>query len=659
MRIGLDPRSARWISTRIGIVGAGMAVAFALVGARAVYLQAVRAEQLGSMARDQYVRQIEQKPRRGSITDRNGQLLAKSAEAESVFLDPREFPASRGRDLARLARTLQVDPKALERRVAQRGRFAWVKRRVSEDEANQVRALHLAGVDFVKETRRYYPAREVAGQVLGFVGDDGEGLEGVERAWDDSLQGESSHISLLRDAHGRSLLGEAPSPGRTLEGARVELTIDQGLQVATERALARAVEQAHAVSGMAVAVNPATGEILALANVPLLNPNVPRREDMRNRAVLDLFEPGSTMKTFVLARALEEGKLKPNEVLFCENGVFPVGGHVVHDHKGLGWATPARVMSASSNICAAKIGIRLGRDRLQQALLAFGLGEHTQVGIPGEPRGAVPYPRPEISLATMSFGQGLSATALQITMAMASIANGGVLVKPWLVRRVVDPATDEVLEEAVPTPVRRAVSPETAAQVTRWLVGVVEEPDGTGRRARLEGWRVAGKTGTAQKADPGGGYSADRHFSSFVGFAPASEPRVAIGVFVDEPRGEIYGGEVAAPVFREIAEFALKAKGVRPSGPPQPAWPPSRPRDRDGPLALPAEPAPRTAPLAGPGVAVPALEGLPARAALRLLEATDLDADVRGTGRVVAQVPRAGNVVGRGSRVRLVLAPPG
>ncbi len=309
---------------------------------------------------------------------------------------------------------------------------------------------------------------------------------------------------------------------------------------------------------------------------------------------------------------------------------------------------------------------RLGRDRLQQAFLAFGLGERTSIGIPGEPRGQVPYPRAEVSLATMSFGQGLSASALQVTMAMAAIANGGILMKPWLVRRVVDPAGGHADSEAVPTPVRRAVSAVSAAQMSRWLEGVVADADGTGKRARLEGWRVAGKTGTAQKADPvSGGYSADRHFSSFVGFAPADAPRIAIGVFIDEPKGEIYGGEVAAPVFRDIAEFALKAVGVAPTEHPvalsaAAATAAAVEPDRDDAPAVPSvELAPRRAARGADGVAVPSVEGLPVRSALRLLEASDLSGEVRGTGRVSGQLPRPGQIVSRGSRVRLTLAPPG
>src|SRR5512137_324931 len=568
MRARNDSRPTRWIAFRIGILAALLVAGFAVVAGRAVQLQVHQADRLGSLARDQYLRDLQQKPRRGAIVDRNGALLAGNAEADSIFADPREFAGGgRARDLVRLGKALQLDPKALEKRLARGGRFAWVKRRVSPAEADAVRALHLAGVGFVKETRRYYPRRELAGQILGIVGDDGEGLEGVEKAWDESLQGEAMRLPSLRDARGAHLLGSGPAPERVLEGARVELTIDQGLQNAAERALVQAVQQARAASGMAVAIDPATGEILALATAPLLNPNAPRREDLRNRAVLDTFEVGSTAKAIVLARALDEGAITPTTAVFCENGRWAVGKHTIHDHKGLGWVPPARVMAASSNIGAAKVGGQLGRERLQQAFLAFGFGERTQVGIPGEPRGQIPFPKAEISLANMSFGQGLTATPLQITLAMGAIANRGTLMKPWIVRRVVDPVSGDVLSEAVPTPVRRVISAATAAQISLWLEGVVADADGTGKKARLEGWRVAGKTGTAQKADGAtGGYSADKRFSSFVGFVPADAPRVVLGVFIDEPKGDVYGGDVAAPVFRELAEHALKARGVPTTG---------------------------------------------------------------------------------------------
>jgi cell division protein FtsI (penicillin-binding protein 3) len=329
---------------------------------------------------------------------------------------------------------------------------------------------------------------------------------------------------------------------------------------------------------------------------------------------------------------------------------------------------PSRILAASSNVGAAKIGARLGREGLHDVLTAFGFGERPGSGLAGEAKGSLPFPRAEITLATQSFGQGLTASPLQITAAMGAIANGGNLVRPHVIKRVIDPNTGEVLDEPGPELVRRAVSAETAATISRWLVGVIEDPKGTGKRARLDGWRVAGKTGTAQKADPvTGGYSADRRFSSFVGFAPADAPRVVIGVYVDEPKGDVYGGEVAAPAFREIAEYAMKMLGVPPTGAAVASAPSAstagpaaaaEPEEDDDPPPVEAAD-PRTARLPGGAVAVPSLAGLPARVAIRKLEDADLGAELTGSGKVVSQVPPAGRVVSRRTRVRMTLAPAG
>jgi cell division protein FtsI (penicillin-binding protein 3) len=315
-------------------------------------------------------------------------------------------------------------------------------------------------------------------------------------------------------------------------------------------------------------------------------------------------------------------------------------------------------VASSSNIGAGKIAQRLGRERLQRTLLAFGFGERTGTGLPGEPRGQVPYPRAEVSLATMAFGQGVTASALQTTAAAAAIANGGLLLRPQLVRRVVDPVGARTLFEVEPVVVRRAASPQAAAQVARWMELVLTDGEGTGKRARLDGWRAAGKTGTAQKADPvSGGYSADKRFSSFVGFAPVPDPRVVVGVFIDEPRGEIYGGEVAAPVFKEVVEHALRALGVPPDAAavraPEPA---AAPEEAPRPSV---EAALRSARSGEAGVAVPLLLGLPARSGLKVLEAVGLLGETSGSGLVSAQSPAAGVVVERGSRVRLRLQPRG
>ncbi|MFL5301109.1 MAG: penicillin-binding protein [Anaeromyxobacteraceae bacterium] len=670
----------RWIAARMALVALCLAAGFVAVAAKAVKLQVLEQPKLHAFGAGQWDTFIELKPRRGVITDRNGEPLATSVPTDSVAVHP-ELLAAQPRELrAGIARALALDPGSVEAKLAKGGKFAWLKRRVSPAESAAVKALapwrHLAGrdraramrargVSLVEESRRYYPA-QVAAQLVGLVSDDGDGVEGLERVMDDALQGDAARIKSLRDALGNPVLGEAPVAPVKLEGARVVLTIDGALQHAAEAALARAVAGARAAAGMLVAIDPATGEVLALANAPTFNPNRPgARAPIRNRAVLDTFEPGSTFKIFTVAGALDAGVLRPGDAIDCEDGSYRVGSHRIHDHKALGWATPDRIIATSSNIGAAKIGARLGRERLQKTLLAFGFGEKVGLDLPGEPRGQVPFPRAEVSLATMSFGQGVTASALQITAAAAALANGGMLMKPLLVRRVVDAASGATIEDGVPSPVRRAASRETAATLARWLEGVVTEPDGTGKKARIDGWRVAGKTGTAQKADAvTHRYSVDKRFSSFVGFAPADAPRIAIGVFIDEPRGDVYGGDIAAPVFREVADLALKSLGAPPSEgaeiaaaapPAQPAAPGAS--DEGDEVAPPAIEEARA--LGDGAVAVPALAGLPARLALKALEERDLVGEVQGSGRVTAQIPPAGEVVERGARVRLVLAPRG
>jgi cell division protein FtsI (penicillin-binding protein 3) len=668
VRAGSDPRPTRWIAIRIVGVGVLLGLGFGGIGARAVQLGVLQRDRLASEARDQYVRQVVQKPRRGVITDRSGVLLAGSADAESVYADPALLV--RGGDpkraARRLAKALRLDARALEKKLSNAdSRFTWVKRRAAPGEVGAVKALGIAGIAVVPETRRYYPKSTLAAHLLGFVGDDGEGLEGAEHALDDVLRGELSRVASLRDGAGKMVFHDAPTTGSSREGARVELTIDTALQLATERALATAVQGSRAISGMAVALDPRTGEVLAMASAPAFNPNAPRRgETMRNRVVTDTYEPGSTLKTFTIAGALDRGVLAPLDAIDCENGRYAIGAHVIRDTHPLGWVGPSKILAQSSNIGAAKIGARLGRAGLYEALHAFGFGERAGVGLTGEHRGTLAPPRSDAALATNSFGHGLTATALQVTSAMGAIANGGVLVRPIVVKRVVDPVTGAVLEAARPEAVRQAVSRQTATIITRWLVGAVE--DGTGKRARLDGWRVAGKTGTAQKVDAvSGGYVNDRHFSSFVGFAPAEAPRVVVGVFLDEPKGEIHGGEVAAPAFREIVESALKMFGVPPTtvagdvGSPSPAAARELSSSGEAGGEGGASASTRDPSMPGDRVTVPSLAGLPARSAIRELERRDLIPELAGSGLVHAQAPVAGRVVTRGTRVRVTLTPPG
>ncbi|MFT3917757.1 MAG: penicillin-binding protein [Anaeromyxobacteraceae bacterium] len=674
MRPGPDPSALRWTALRTGAVGLLLAAGLAVVLGRAFQLQVLQREGLVDEMVDQYRRQLVLKPRRGVITDRAGVLLAGSADAKSVFADPRVLArdARRAEALRRLGAAVGVDQKTLQKKLARGGsRFAWLARRISPQQAAAVEKLiqetGVRGLALVPETRRYYPKVELASQLLGFVGDDGEGQEGLELARDADLQGEEERVRSLRDGAGRIALADAPET-EAREGARIELTLDQGVQLTAERALSAAVQRSRALSGVAVVLDPTSGEVLAMASYPPYNPNAARDPAIvRNRAVTDAFEPGSTMKVLTLSGALEHGSLAPTDAIDTGDGRLTVNAHVIHDHGGLGWVGPSKIIAASSNVGAAKVGMKLGRQRLQETFQAFGLGERTGVGLPGEAKGVVPLPRSDLDLASQSFGHHLLATPLQITAAFAAIANQGVLLEPHVVRRVVDPATGDVLEEAGRRVVRQVISQRTAETMTRWLVGVIEDPKGTGHRARLSAWQAAGKTGTARKIDPvSGTYVDDRHMSSFVGFAPVGAPRVVIGVWLDEPRGEVNGGDVAAPAFREIAEYALKMLNVAPA-PLALATPPPEPEPEAAPPAEDAEPeqepavelAAEDARPAGRNVTVPPLAGLPARTAIRNLEALQLEAVPSGAGRVVSQEPPAGRVVARGTRVRVRLAPAG
>ncbi|HLM47715.1 MAG TPA: penicillin-binding protein 2, partial [Myxococcaceae bacterium] len=557
--------NAKWLRLRVKLL------AFFFVGllmaafGRAVFLQVFERDKLRGLAQDQYVRQIEIPARRGDIFDRRGTPFAQSVEVDSIWVDPSMLPDVRQASRA-LAKALKLDVEDLQAKLGRARRFVWVKRQVTPREVEAVKALGLPGFGFTKEPKRFYPQKELGAHVVGMVGLDGHGLEGLELAFEDELSGQNSRLSGFRDAKGRKLMLTGAPDTLERQGAAVTLTLDRHLQFVAERALSRAVEEAKGVAGMAVVLDPKTGELLAIANHPRFNPNTPEKElraSVRNRAALDSFEPGSTMKSFVVASALEQKAIKPDDTFYCENGSWRVGRHTIHDTHQYGWLTPQRVLQVSSNICAAKIAQLLGRERLVKTYLDFGFGERTGLALPGEARGSLPFPKAEVSLATQSFGQGMTTTAVQLAAAWGALANGGTLMRPYLVSKVVDP-DGVVLLENRPTQVRQVVSQTTAKKVVSMLESVVTK-EGTAPKAAMEDYRVAGKTGTAQKADPvARGYS-DKRLASFVGMVPAENPRAVILVIVDEPKTDVYGGNVAAPAFKEIATAAMAHLAVPPS----------------------------------------------------------------------------------------------
>lgn len=665
------PDPLKGVGFRVGLVAFALVALLFVVFGRAIYLQVVEQERLGSLARDQYLRTIELSGRRGEIRDRHGGPLASSVEVDSIYVDPSLLPggeAARRTALERLAKTVHLSEEGtralLSRGLRPGTRFTWLKRRASPAVVAAVKALDLPGVATVKEARRFYPQKELAAQVLGFAGADGKGLEGLERQLDEELSGQGATVQGLRDARGRSLLAEEPVPVAHRSGNTVELTLDRTVQYLAEKALAKAVKETNAAAGTAVVLDPSTGEILALASRPTFNPNViPRadqREAVRIRAVTDSYEPGSTMKTFLVAGALDVGAITPKSLFDCEGGAWRVGRHTIHDHEAYRWMSPAQILMVSSNICSGKVGLAVGGPRVAEIYRSFGFGSRTGVELPGEIAGVVGAMKREIEVVTAAFGQGpITVTPLQVAAAMGAVANGGMLMRPYLVKKVTEP-DGRVVHEGQPVVVRRVISPETSRTVSRWLEAVVSE-EGTARAAAIDGYPVAGKTGTAQKVDPvRGGYGRGR-IASFAGFVPADDPRLVILVVIDEPKGRIYGGQVAAPAFREIAEGALKVLGV----------PPSRPlaRKAEPPKTGPA-PAPREEPAAAEGwveeddlapapgtVRVPDLRGLFARAAVRRLAEASLEAELEGSGRVAGQEPPAGSFVEPGSRVTIRLQP--
>lgn len=648
---------------RVFLLGAVFFTLLAGVLARATNLQVNQKDRLKAFAEDQYVRAMEIPARRGEIVDRRGVKLASSVEVDSVWSDPSMLPDVRGAS-RQLAKVLGIDGKELQERLEKGRRFAWVKRQVTDGEAARVKALNLPGIGFAKEPRRFYPQRELAAHVVGLVGTDSHGLDGLELSFEDELSGERVKRAGFRDAKGRKLLTNGVEESQSSEGANLTLTIDSTLQYVTERALEKAVVDAKAVAGTAVVLDPRTGEILALANWPRFNPNSPRGSDsdaFRNRAASDAFEPGSTFKAFVIASALDRQVITESSEFDCEKGSLRIGRNVVHDTHPHGLLQPRGILQVSSNIGVTKVAQKMGRDKLVETYKSFGFGERFGLGLPGEGKGAIPFPRAEIALATQSFGQGISATAVQIAAGYGALANDGVLMKPYLVSKVVD-SDGVVLLENKPVAVRRAVSAKAARSVVSMLESVVE-PGGTAPRARMDEYRVAGKTGTAQKVDPiARGYS-DKRIASFVGIVPAEDPRAVILIVIDEPKTDVYGGLVAAPAFKEIALQAMPHLGA--------------PVSREAPpakvVAAKAEPKSKSVVVLGlekleqmdtvteevvseGSVRVPDVKGLAGRAAVAQLLTAALEPHLAGSGRVVSQKPAAGSLVDKGTRITVELA---
>jgi len=552
---------------RLGVTKILFLLMFLLIAGRAFQLQVFQGSRLKRLAERQHLKEWIVLPKRGAVFDRAGEPLALSLEAQSVFARPHRLEDAEHVS-RRLAQVLNMRVADVKQKLSSAKPFVWIKRQVTPREGEKIQALHAAGIGMFYEPRRYYPQGQLAGQVIGFVGRDSEGLEGLELQYNEYIRGEAGSSVAERDALGRRVLVQGITGAQIPPGGDIHLTLDTSIQHLAEKELETAVTKFRAKAGVAIAMDPGTGEVLALANFPPFNPNNFSRQSpqqRRNRAVTDSYEPGSTFKTILAAAALEEGVVEKEDLFFCENGKYSYAGKIIHDTHPHGWLPFYKILQVSSNIGFTKVADKLKKQRFFKYIERFGFGQLTGVDMPGEVTGLVRRSQAwaAIDLATHAFGQGISATPIQMVTAYAAIANGGFLMRPYVVRRVVSPQ-GKIISENRPHVVRRVISNRTARLLAAMLKGVTHE-GGTGFMASVEGFEVAGKTGTAQKADlVHGGYAARKYVASFIGFVPADNPRLVLMVLVDEPEQSVYGGVVAAPVFRNIARGALRHFAVAP-----------------------------------------------------------------------------------------------
>ncbi|MGB9791740.1 MAG: stage V sporulation protein D [Thermacetogeniaceae bacterium] len=612
-----------------------------LLDIRLVWLQLVRGSWFQQEALRNRIREIAVEPKRGVIYDRNGNELATSINVDAVYAVPAEVkksgkPAEVAREVARI---LRMDEKEVLKLITENQHSVWIKHQIDPGQARQLRARRLPGIGVISKPKRFYPKNNLASHVLGIAGAYNQGLEGVEVEYEKELSGIKGRLLVEYDAAGREIPGSAHKYIEPQQGLSLVLTIDQTIQYIAERELDKLMQERHPKSASIIVMDPQTGEILAMASRPDFDPNNYFKypaSARRNRAIADTYEPGSTFKIVTLAAALQEGVVNRN-TRFYDPGYIKVGSEYVHCWLpgGHGSETLAEVVQNSCNPGFVSMGLRLGKEKFYKYLRAFGFGEPLGIDLPGEAGGII-VPEEDakpIDLACMSIGQANSVTPLQMVAAMAVIANGGKLVRPHVVKEMRN-SKGEVVKRVKPQVLRQVISPETAKEVRDYLEQVVSK--GTGRNAYIPGYSVGGKTGTAQKPDPHGGYSATEHVASFLGFAPVDSPRLVALVVVDSPQGyPYYGGTVAAPVFREVVRDTLRYLGI------------------------PLRYQPDESKLQEDMAIVPSVVNLPVEQAEKLLKEAGLEAEKLGNGKIVySQVPLDGVRVKKGSKVLLNLNMP-
>jgi cell division protein FtsI (penicillin-binding protein 3) len=658
----------RTAGSRTAVVAVLFAIWLVLILARLVQLQVYQRASFEKRAAAQQMNEMVVPAQRGEILDRHGRVLAYSVEEDTVCAEPNKIEnASQvaASVCGALGDCTVAERADIGKHLSRRASFAFVRHHVTQDQARRVAALKIAGIHFMKEPRRYYPNRELAAHILGFVGDENRGLAGIEERYDSILRGRPSRIQLQMDgSKGRkpfSRIGDPPVPGATLE-----LTIDSTLQYIAERELRAGVVENKALGGSVVIMDSNTGEILGLASAPTFNPNeygLAPADSRRNRAVQDIYEPGSTFKLVTASAALEEKVMRPTDMIDTLGGRIAIGAkRVVREDKGHDYGTLSftDVIVRSSNVGAIRIGFRLGTERLSRYVGLFGFGTRLSPDFPAENAGIVWQSSQwtDSALASVSMGYQIGVTPLQMASAASTVANGGELVQPRVVRAVIDAHGRTPVPRKV---LRRVTSPETAAEMTAIMQAVVER--GTGKNARLEEFTVAGKTGTANKVQ-GGQYLKHDYNVSFVGFVPSPQVALTILVVIDSPHGPNppYGAAVSAPIFHRVADAALRYLGVQPTVNPQPPLvvtrqPPAAAMTVTGP-AVPLTIIPAALP-SGTGQAVlPELRGLSGREALRALARLGIVPRIAGEGVVIEQDPLPGTAVEAGGACRLALGRP-
>ncbi|HDK27302.1 MAG TPA: stage V sporulation protein D [Candidatus Atribacteria bacterium] len=529
-------------------------------------IQVIQSNKYKELAQQEHLTSFSIEGERGNIYDRNLKKLAVNVNTKSLFaIPPRIQDPHKTAQL--LSSVLNLETREILSKLNQKNSFVWIKRKLNDIEVEEVKKLNLPGLDFLDENKRYYPRKKLASNLLGFAGIDNQGLEGLELYFEKELKGLPSLVILERDASGGKIPFGIKRFSNYQDGNSIVLTIDEVIQYITEEALDKAFYQYKAKTGVAIVVKPKTGEILAMAVRPSFDPNYFNRfsRDLwRNRAITDIYEPGSTFKIITIATALEEGVVKLDDQFYCK-GWIKYNGNIFHDIEPHGAQDLTGIVKNSCNIGVIQVGTRLDEKVFEKSIRRFGFGSLTEISLPGEVNGLVRSVKDwsKISLASLSIGQEIAVTPIQLIMAISAIANRGTLMKPMIVKEIVDSHQNRV-KVFKPKPVRQVVSTETALTMTKILEQVVI--DGTGKGAKVPEYRVAGKTGTAQKFDfSTGKYSKNKYSALFVGYAPVENPQIAILVLLDEPRGSYYGGIVAAPVFKEIASKALPYLSIPPN----------------------------------------------------------------------------------------------